>query len=93
MSSGLTDLDGLGRLRALQLFSSEIGANDKNLEDCEMEGNTPVQGVLQIDWICLTNRQQLCRVQPNEYHQPQAKSGISFCIRRHVFSKLFRLRL
>jgi hypothetical protein len=52
MSSSPTDLDGLRRLRALQMSSSEIGANDKNSEDCEREGNTPVQGVLETDWKC-----------------------------------------
>jgi hypothetical protein len=26
--------------------NSEIGGHDKNSEDCEMEGNTPVEGVL-----------------------------------------------
>jgi hypothetical protein len=43
MSSSPTDLDGLRRLRALQMSSSEIGANDKNSEDCEREENTPEQ--------------------------------------------------
>jgi hypothetical protein len=46
MSSSPTDLDGLRRLRALQMSYSEIGANDKNSEDCEREGDTPIQGVL-----------------------------------------------
>jgi hypothetical protein len=53
MSSSPTDLDGLRHLRALQMSSSEIGADDKNSEDCEREGNTPVQGILQTDWKCL----------------------------------------
>jgi hypothetical protein len=45
-SSPTTDLEGLRCLRALQISNSEIGANDKNSEDCKGAGNTPGQGVL-----------------------------------------------
>jgi hypothetical protein len=46
MSSNPTDLDGLRRPGALQMSSSEIGANDNNSVYWEREGNTPVQGML-----------------------------------------------
>jgi hypothetical protein len=73
MSSSPTNLDGLRRLRALQMSSSEIGAFDKNSEDCEREGNTPVQGFCRLTGNAWKKHQQLCRVLPNEYHQHQGE--------------------
>jgi hypothetical protein len=53
MPSSPTDLDGLRRLRALQMSSSEIGANDRHSEDCEGEGKTPVQGETSVITIII----------------------------------------
>jgi hypothetical protein len=40
VSSSLTDLKGFSLLMALQTSKSEIGARDKNPEDCERGGKS-----------------------------------------------------
>jgi hypothetical protein len=46
MLSRPTDLDGLGRLRDLKIFESEISNKDINSEDVKREGNTPGEELL-----------------------------------------------
>jgi hypothetical protein len=46
MSSSPMDLEGFGLLMALQTYASEIGARDKNSEDCERGGKSVEQWLL-----------------------------------------------
>jgi hypothetical protein len=49
MSSRPADLCGIRSLRSSKSSKSEIGAEDRNLEDDEMEGRTLGHGLLYYD--------------------------------------------